>query len=257
MILRRIREHVTAHNWFAVGIDLAIVVLGVFLGTQVSNWNAERLAHEAGDTYRARIVRDVETNRDDMQARSVYYRQVRDFGLRMLSDLDGSARLSDQAFLIAAYQATQIYPRPMNRATYDEVLAIGALNTLGDIETRDRISNHYVHVETSELTFRNVPQYREIIRRTMPYRVQEAIRTNCAETLDFNGGGLGRMTLPGECDLGLSAAELSRAAARVRATPGLELDLTRLLADIDQKLIQAGRAEERAAELAADLRARR
>ena len=33
MVIRRIREHVGAHNWFAVGVDLAIVVAGVFLGT--------------------------------------------------------------------------------------------------------------------------------------------------------------------------------------------------------------------------------
>lgn len=258
MILRRIREHVGSHNWFAVGIDLVIVVLGVFLGTQVSNWNAERLSHETGDTYRVRIVQDLETNRDDMQARSIYYGQIRDFGLLVLGDLDGSRRAPDQAFLIAAYQATQIYPRPMNRSTFDEVLAVGALNTLGDVETRNRIANHYVHVETSETTFRNVPAYREIVRRVMPYRVQERIRTNCAETLDYSGNsGLARMTLPGACELGLSQSELARAAARVRATPGLEMDVTRLLADIDQKLIQAGRAEERATELATELGQRR
>ncbi len=253
MLMRRIREHVGSHNWFAVGIDLIIVVLGVFLGTQVSNWNAERLALQAGDTYRARIVQDIETNRDDMQLRSAYYEQVRGFGLQVLADLEGTQRLPDETFLIAAYQATQIYPRPMNRATYDEVLAVGALNTLGDAETRYRISNHYVHVETSELTFRNVPAYRDIVRRAIPYRVQASIRTNCAETLDFLSSGLGRMTLPSACELGLSQSELSRAATRVRTTPGLELEVTRLLADLDQKLIQAGRAEERAIELAAEL----
>jgi hypothetical protein len=32
MILRRLREHVTHHNWFAVTIDFAIVVVGVFVG---------------------------------------------------------------------------------------------------------------------------------------------------------------------------------------------------------------------------------
>lgn len=254
MLARRIREHIGTHNWFAVSVDLVIVVLGVFLGTQVSNWNAERLAHEAGDTYRARILQDVETNRDDMEARTAYYQQVRSFGLQVLGDLDGSQRLSDEAFLIAAYQATQIYPRPMNRATYDEVLASGAINTLGDAETRDRISNHYVHIETSETTFRNVPAYREIVRRAMPYRVQASVRTNCAEALDFSGGtGLGRMTLPSDCELGLSAAEIARAAARVRATAGLELDTTRLLADLDQKILQAGRAEERATTLIGEL----
>jgi hypothetical protein len=38
MILRRITEHVKAQNWFAVGIDLVIVVVGVFIGLQVQQW---------------------------------------------------------------------------------------------------------------------------------------------------------------------------------------------------------------------------
>jgi hypothetical protein len=42
MILRRIPEHVKAQNWFAVGIDFFIVVVGVFVGLQVSNWNDRR-----------------------------------------------------------------------------------------------------------------------------------------------------------------------------------------------------------------------
>lgn len=254
MLMRRIREHVGSHNWFAVGIDLVIVVLGVFLGTQVSNWNSERLAREAGADYRARIARDLETNQGDMQARSDYYRQVRAFGLQVLGGLDGSEPISDQAFLIAAYQATQIYPRPMNRSTYDEVIAVGALDSLGGPELRLRIANHYVHIETSETTFRNVTTYREAVRRAMPYHVQERVRIACAETLDYSTEtGLGRMSLPSECDLGLSREELARAAVRVRAIPGLEFEVTRLLADVDQKLIQAARAEERASEMAAEL----
>ena len=32
MILRRIREHIVHHNWFAVAVDFVIVVLGVFVG---------------------------------------------------------------------------------------------------------------------------------------------------------------------------------------------------------------------------------
>lgn len=39
MLLRRITEHVKAQNWFAVAIDFVIVVVGVFIGIQVSNWN--------------------------------------------------------------------------------------------------------------------------------------------------------------------------------------------------------------------------
>lgn len=257
MILRRIREHVNGHNWFAVGIDLVIVVLGVFLGTQVSNWNAERLAHEAGDTYRARIVRDLENNATDLQGRAAYYGQVRTFGLEVLGALDGSARVSDERLLIAAYQASQIYPRPQNRATYDEIIAINALNTLDDTDTRDRIANYYVGLETGDATFRNVPPYREIVRRAIPYAVQQRIREACAEQLvQGNGVGLQRLEIPANCTLGLSPDILARAAARLRATPGLEQDTTRLLGDLDQKLIQTGRGQERARMLADKLSAR-
>lgn len=42
MILRRVIEHFRKQEWTAVGIDFVIVVIGVFIGTQVSNWNAAR-----------------------------------------------------------------------------------------------------------------------------------------------------------------------------------------------------------------------
>lgn len=40
MLFRRISKHVKDQNWFAVFIDFAIVVVGVFIGLQVANWNA-------------------------------------------------------------------------------------------------------------------------------------------------------------------------------------------------------------------------
>ncbi|MEO1015115.1 MAG: hypothetical protein AAFX08_08000 [Pseudomonadota bacterium] len=42
MILRRVIEHVRAQNWTAVALDFVIVVVGVFIGIQVANWNDAR-----------------------------------------------------------------------------------------------------------------------------------------------------------------------------------------------------------------------
>jgi hypothetical protein len=42
MLLRRVTKHVTDQNWFAVFIDFFIVVVGVFIGIQVANWNESR-----------------------------------------------------------------------------------------------------------------------------------------------------------------------------------------------------------------------
>lgn len=42
MLLRRVTQHVQSQNWFAVIIDFIIVVVGVFVGLQVQDWNDAR-----------------------------------------------------------------------------------------------------------------------------------------------------------------------------------------------------------------------
>ena len=47
MILRRLSANLRAQNWTAIAIEFVIVVVGVFIGTQVSNWNQGRLEKQA------------------------------------------------------------------------------------------------------------------------------------------------------------------------------------------------------------------
>ena len=42
MILRRISENIRSQNWFAVMVEFVIVVVGVFMGLQVQDWNDAR-----------------------------------------------------------------------------------------------------------------------------------------------------------------------------------------------------------------------
>lgn len=56
MLLRRINEDVKNQNWIAIGIDFVIVVVGVFIGIQVSNWN-ERLEFEKREEALMRELR--------------------------------------------------------------------------------------------------------------------------------------------------------------------------------------------------------
>ncbi len=56
MILRRIVEHVRTQNWTAIGIDFVIVVLGVFMGIQLGNWNETRAEEARGESIRARLA---------------------------------------------------------------------------------------------------------------------------------------------------------------------------------------------------------
>jgi len=64
MLLRSITEHVKNQNWFAVGIDFAIVVIGVFVGIQVSNWNEARVERGVADRHLGEIAEDLQAHLD-------------------------------------------------------------------------------------------------------------------------------------------------------------------------------------------------
>ena len=56
MILRRLTANVKAQNWTAIAIEFVIVVIGVFIGTQVSNWNQERVEKQATERMLEQLV---------------------------------------------------------------------------------------------------------------------------------------------------------------------------------------------------------
>ncbi len=59
MLLRRVISHVRKQEWTAISIDFLIVVLGVFVATQVANWNAERGERAAEAGYLAALEGDI------------------------------------------------------------------------------------------------------------------------------------------------------------------------------------------------------
>jgi hypothetical protein len=40
-------QHIKEQNWFAVGLDVIVVIVGIFLGMQVTEWNEERKDKES------------------------------------------------------------------------------------------------------------------------------------------------------------------------------------------------------------------
>jgi len=62
MILRRVIAHFRRQEWTAIAIDLVIVVLGVVIGIQVSNWNADRGDRLAEIGYLGSLEEDVSSS---------------------------------------------------------------------------------------------------------------------------------------------------------------------------------------------------
>lgn len=65
MILRKLADAIREQNWFTVIIEILIVVIGIFLGLQVTEWNEER-------EERARTRQVIETLREDLKNAITY-----------------------------------------------------------------------------------------------------------------------------------------------------------------------------------------
>lgn len=51
MILRKLADAIAAQNWFTVVLEVLIVVVGIFIGLQVDDWNEIRKDRKRGVLY--------------------------------------------------------------------------------------------------------------------------------------------------------------------------------------------------------------
>ena len=236
MVIRRIREHVTAHNWFAVGIDFLIVVAGIVIGTQVNNWNQARIEGEQSRSYRARLIDELDFNARQYRQQISYYRQVRRHGLTALAGFRNVANLAPRDFLVAAYQTSQIDTSPPKTYIYDELVSAGLVDRLGDESIQEAASDYYLQAAANIRSFQEVFPYRTIIRGVMPYPLQNEIRRRCGDIFVYFEQRIIGVRLPERCDIVLESAESAQGVAQVRRVPGIMRELTRYLASTDERL---------------------
>jgi len=46
-ILIRFKRHLVEQNWLGLGLDVIVIVIGLFLGFHLNDWNNERLDSHA------------------------------------------------------------------------------------------------------------------------------------------------------------------------------------------------------------------
>lgn len=62
MLLRRITKHVKDQNWFAVALDFFIVVAGILIAFQITNWSAARQDNLLYEQARTRVIEEAKVN---------------------------------------------------------------------------------------------------------------------------------------------------------------------------------------------------
>ncbi|MEO7256382.1 MAG: hypothetical protein ABIW18_00550 [Sphingomicrobium sp.] len=232
MIYKRAMAKLRAQEWTAITIELFIVILGVFIGTLVANWNQGRLDRQATDRMLEQLRPEIQNQFDFFESARTYYRATKPFSDQALAGWAGDPRVSDNQFVIAAYQASQIYGIGINAQNW-------AL-TFGGTEMRDisdpRVRKNLAVVLTADydpVGFGAVATpCREHVRQIIPNSVQDAIRASCGDRNVAREGTQYLVVLPAACPLQLDPAEAAKAAAALRAHPELVRELNWHLAAV-------------------------
>ena len=231
MILRRVIAHFRKQEWTAIFLDFLIVVAGVFVATQVSNWNAAIAARRQGEIFSERLKADLRFEARDSDVLVAYMRVVQANADRALAILEGSAEATNEELLIHAFRATQYTDNSRRRSTFDELTSTGSIGLIADASLRDIATLHYTSNNFANLTEEGVnSRYRAAFRMIMPLPVQDALTLQCGDRFaEVDEFGAIRNNLDYDCATGLPAPAINAAAQLLRAGPEI-IPLLRLRA---------------------------
>ncbi len=160
MLLRRITEHVKAQNWFAVGLDFSIVVVGVFIGLQVSNWNDDRKSDAREKSYLIALKQDVVAINESLARPRANAAGLQDSMISVLRAIETcspeAATRADFDRTFTQYQNTVGFQ--VRDAIYNEMLSSGALAAMQDEDLKKSIAGFFTEIENFH---RNVPRIRD------------------------------------------------------------------------------------------------
>jgi hypothetical protein len=223
MIFKRAVAKLKAQDWLAITIELAIVIIGVFIGTQVSNWNEAAAERREAERMVAEVRPGLFQFDQGLKSAEDYFATAGHYGEIAFAGWAGDPKVSDEQFVIAAYQASQVTQVAVNGASWTQIYGGDKLSKLPDPELRSDLAG-VMALDFGQLGLDNVATpYRQDVREIIPQDIQDAIRARCG---DFLARGPAIVTLlPATCDLDFPAERWAAAGRDLRAEPQLVKEL--------------------------------
>ena len=181
--LLRIAKHVREQNWTAIGIDFLIVVIGVFVGIQVANWNEDRLDEQRAHGFLERLSGDLEQELASIDKRTAYVGRSIQYGEAALQWVDDGTLVNGSAWqtVLSFAQASRILPYSPVDSTYQEMRSAGELGLVRDTALRTALTEYFVSgtFARADYILKLNPEYRRLVRGLTPYRIGRHIATQC------------------------------------------------------------------------------
>lgn len=225
MLLRRVTQHIKAQDWFAVGIDFVIVVVGVFIGIQVANWNDSRAFNARELVLLEELKSEIRDGIELSNNRGSGYAQAVAAGKRSLEFLANGTPCARDCWsvLVDFMHASQWQGMGIPRTTYDEMRRLGLPGARSIVEA---VEAFYAQNEQIVQAMIEKPAYRSLVRQLIPVGAQEAYWQNCHQLVD------GYELYALDCPQGISEEAASKAVKKIQNHPQIEPFLTEWAGDM-------------------------
>lgn len=141
MILRRLAAAIAEQNWFTVLLELLIVVVGIYLGLQASEWSQHREDRRAEVVYLERIAADLETSLAQTANSQKFQTRHANYGALVLQALSACDLRPDQRDLFATgiYLVAKHNAAAFVQASLQELLSAGRLTIIRNSSLRQML----------------------------------------------------------------------------------------------------------------------
>ena len=151
MIIQKIADAMRQQDWFTVLLEILIVVIGIFVGLQVDDWNEGRKADIRATDYVARISSELELDLAGIDRCLKVAEARKDMGkmlVRAVSD-EKVVRENPVRFLYAIQRAGWTWLPTINNTTFEEITQNGEFSVIPE-ELRTAIAAYYSLVKVRQ-----------------------------------------------------------------------------------------------------------
>jgi hypothetical protein len=145
MLVRRSIDYFRQHDWFAVFVELFVVVVGLLLAFQIDRWWEQQRERLQEVDYVARLTIDVESDIPVIQLAIELAKLRKGMAdvLMRVAETPTAANEHPMHFIAAVQQAAFTYSPNLTNHTFDDMRSTGNLRLLRDAEIKKALFSYY------------------------------------------------------------------------------------------------------------------
>jgi hypothetical protein len=157
MIIKRFAQALRRQDWFAVFVEILVVIVGLMLAFQLDRWWEDRGDRAQEAQYVDRLIADVEADIEALE----FAVELQNIRLEMAELLMAVAADPEEAmrrpveFLGAVLQSSYLYTPIPTSHTFDDLRSTGNMRLLRDTDFKDLLHDYYGY-EANQRQFQEI-----------------------------------------------------------------------------------------------------